>query len=259
MKSNNKTKKKKILLLDNQESNCLNEPNLIKSKKIYRNKYKKYFINLLKSRTFLFLLFILFILSILLFILINKFKVDNNKLKICLCTLGKQENRYINEFVQHYKKYGVDKIYLYDNNDEDGEKFEEVISSDIEKGFVEIINWRGKTSPLLDIMNDCYKNNMENYDWLLFYEIDEYIHLHNYNIKSFLNQKKFEGCQLVYLNMICHTDNNKLYYQNESLAKRFPKIVPKTKYLGKNLEVKSIIRGKITNMVIKNKNTINNQ
>ena len=51
---------------------------------------------------------------------------------------------------------------------------------------------------------------MANYDWLLFYEIDEYIHLHNYNIKSFLNQEKFDGCQLIYLNMICHTDNNKL-------------------------------------------------
>ena len=108
------------------------------------------------------------------------------------------------------KKYGVDKIYLYDNNDEDGEKFEDVISSEIKKGFVEIINWRGKTSPLLDIMNDCYKNNIANYGWLLFYDIDEYIHLHNYNIKSFLNQEKFEGCQLIYLNMICHTDNNKL-------------------------------------------------
>ena len=37
--------------------------------------------------------------------------------KICICTLGKEENRYIREYVQHYKDYGVDKIYLYDNND----------------------------------------------------------------------------------------------------------------------------------------------
>ena len=38
------------------------------------------------------------------------------KSKVCLCTLGKQENRYIREFVSYYKKLGVDKIYLYDNN-----------------------------------------------------------------------------------------------------------------------------------------------
>ena len=43
-------------------------------------------------------------------------------MKICVCTLAKNENRYIKEFVEHYKKYGVDKIYLYDNNDIDGEK-----------------------------------------------------------------------------------------------------------------------------------------
>ena len=221
--NNNKTKKKKGLIINNQESNSLKKPIYIKSKKIYRNRHKNYFNNLLKNRKFLFILFILFIFSILLYILINIFKLVKYKLKVCLCTLGKQENRYIKEFVRHYKKYGVDKIYLYDNNDEDGEKFEDVISSDIEKGFVEIINWRGKTSPLLDIMNNCYKNNMANYDWLLFYEIDEYIHLHNYNIKSFLNQEKFEGCQLIYLNMICHTDNNKLYYQNQPLGKGFPK------------------------------------
>lgn len=65
-------------------------------------------------------------------------------LKVCVCTLGKQENRYIREFVEHYKEYGVDKIFLYDNNNINGEKFEEVIKDYIEKGFVEIINFRGK-------------------------------------------------------------------------------------------------------------------
>ena len=33
-----------------------------------------------------------------------------NNLKICVCTLGKEENRYITEFVEYYKNYGIDKI-----------------------------------------------------------------------------------------------------------------------------------------------------
>ena len=38
-------------------------------------------------------------------------------------------------------------------------------------------------------MNDCYSRNFEKNDWLIFYEIDEFIHLENYtNIKLFLNQ-----------------------------------------------------------------------
>ena len=32
------------------------------------------------------------------------------------------ENKYIREFVEFYEKHGVDKIFLYDNNDIDGEK-----------------------------------------------------------------------------------------------------------------------------------------
>ena len=43
------------------------------------------------------------------------FKIKNTK--VCICTLGKKENRYVREFVEYYEKYGIDKIFLYDNND----------------------------------------------------------------------------------------------------------------------------------------------
>jgi len=98
-------------------------------------------------------------------------KIYYNKIKVCVCTLGKNENRYIKEFVQHYEKYGVDKIFLYDNNDIDGERFETVIKDYSEKGFVDILDWRGKKKQIYNIMNDCYKQNYRNYDWLIFYEI----------------------------------------------------------------------------------------
>ena len=233
-----------------------------KLKRKYRNKEKKrkYIKKKYNNISKVFKLLLIIILSILLFILIYINKSQINKIKVCLCTLGKQENRYIKEYVEHYKKYGVDKIYLYDNNDVNGEKFEEVISDDINEGFVEILNWRGRKFQIYNIMNDCYRKNNANYDWLLFYELDEFIYLRNYtNIKSFLHQNKFKGCQLIYLNMICHTDNNKIYYENKSLAERFPERVPRTKYLGKNLEIKSIIRGNITNMKIENMHTITNK
>ena len=47
---------------------------------------------------------------------------------MCICTLGKKENKYIREYIGHYKALGVDKIFLYDNNDIDDEKFEDVLS-----------------------------------------------------------------------------------------------------------------------------------
>ena len=188
---------------------------------------------------------------------INNINNDYLKLKVCVCTLGKKENRYIKEWVEHYKKYGVDKIFLYDNNDLDGEKFEDVIKNDIDKGFVEIFNWRGKLKPIMSIMNECYRNNYDKYDWIIFYEIDEFINLHNYtNVKHFLNEEKFKNCKLIYLNLVLHTDNNQLHYENKPLLERFPEIVPPSKAY---FEVKSILRGHIPNIYINCIHTINKQ
>ena len=176
-----------------------------------------------------------------------------NNTKVCLCTPAKNENRYIREFVGHYEKYGVDKIFLYDNNDIEGEKFDEILSDYIEKGFVEVRDWRGKAKALMQMMNDCYQTNYQIYDWLIFYELDEYIHLSNYtNVKPFLNLPRFKHCEVIYLNLICHTDNNLIYYDNRSLAERFPRTVPKYKKGGYRLEIKSILRGHIPNIEITN-------
>jgi hypothetical protein len=183
---------------------------------------------------------------------------NNNHLKVCVCTLGKEENKYAKEFIQHYENYGVDKIFLYDNNDIDGERFEDIIKDYKEKGFLDIINWRGKKNQIYIIMNDCYKRNYKKYDWLIFYEMDEFIHLNNYtNVKSFLNEYKFKSCILIYLNLVCHTDNNLLYYENKSLFERFPETVPDNRIGGQLLEVKFILKGHIPNIVIDNMHTCN--
>ena len=52
----------------------------------------------------------------------NKLK----KTKICICTIGKRENKYIKEFIEYYKNYGIDKIFLYDNNNLNEEYFENI-------------------------------------------------------------------------------------------------------------------------------------
>ena len=201
----------------------------------------------------------LLILNFILLLILIFLKIESNN-KTCICTLGKQENRYVREFVEYYYKIGVDKIYLYDNNNVNGERFEEVIGDFIKNGFVKILNWRGKRLPQMKAMNDCYQKNYKNYNWLMFYDIDEYISLADYsNIKYFLNEKKFQSCQLIYLNLITHTDNNNLYYENKSLFERFPEKVPITKPEGKRLEIKFILKGNISNLKIKNQHYCNHR
>ena len=169
-------------------------------------------------------------------------------MKVCLCTIGRRENLYVREFTNYYQKLGIDKIFLYDNNEKNGEKFDLILKDYIDNGFVQIIDFRGKYSPQMESMEDCRKNNFKNYNWLLFFDLDEYLFLRNYsNIKDFLNQKHFEKCQRIHLNWYIHTDNNLLLYDNRTLKQRFPnkKAYGKDKNLPLSNYVKSILKGNI--------------
>ncbi len=179
--------------------------------------------------------------------------------KICICTCCKDENRYIIEFANHYFSYGTDKIYIYDNNDIDGERFENVINGYLKNNSIEIVNYRGKSKIQMDAFNDCYQKLKTKYDWIIFYDIDEFIHLKNFqNIKKYLNQYHFIKCNAIYLNHVIHTDNNQIYYHNSSLTKRFPKTYKYNKF-EKNSEIllskgiiKTILRGNLSNIIITN-------
>ena len=54
--------------------------------------------------------------------------LDKNKTMTAICLIAKQENRYIKEFVNYYKKLKITKIFLYDINDLNGEHFEDILS-----------------------------------------------------------------------------------------------------------------------------------
>ena len=119
-------------------------------------------------------------------------------LKVLLCTIGKEENKYIKEFINHYRKLKIKKIILYDNNDIDGEMFQDILENEIANNFVEIINYRGFQLPQEKAIINCYKNYSKNYDWIAFYDIDEFLQIINFtNINKFLSLPKFKKCQSI--------------------------------------------------------------
>ena len=203
------------------------------------------------------------LLTIMLYSKIIKRKYEKNNeqgIKICLCTLGKNENRYIREFAQYYKNYNVDKIFLYDNNDIDSEAFDKIINDFVQDKFITIINWRGRIREQMKIMNHCYKENFDKYDWLIFYDIDEFIHIGDFNdIKKFLNQRKFLNCQNIYLNWLYHTDNDLIEYDNRSLFQRFPIKDPNINKKAYKIPGKSIIKGHIGNISFQNMHILNRE
>ena len=62
-------------------------------------------------------------------------------------------------------------------------------------------------------------------------------------ISAFLSNKRFEKCKNIKINWLIYTDNNKLYYENKSLEKRFtsPNLNDSANYV-----IKSTIKGKIS-------------
>ena len=174
----------------------------------------------------------------------------NNSLgsNIAMCSIAKKENLYIEEFVEHYKNLGFKKIFLYDNNELGGENFSEVLGNYINNNFVEIKNYRGMLSPQKKAYNDCYVNNNINYDWIAFYDIDEFLYIINYtNINKFLSLPKFKKCSSILINWKYYGDNNNIYYEQKPVQYRFtqPFIFLKNKTYDKYFfsAAKSIVKG----------------
>ena len=85
----------------------------------------KFFLNL-KTKKFLIILFLM------LLIILPKIIFNSKDIRVCLCVLAKLENKYIIQYIEHYKKIGVDKMFIYDNNDLNGEKFDFILMEYIE-------------------------------------------------------------------------------------------------------------------------------
>ena len=94
--------------------------------------------------------------------------VKVNTGKVALCCIAKMENDYIREFVDYYQKLGFDKLYLYDNNNLEGERFEELLADYLLLGFVEIIDFRGKKICQLEAYQNCCDIHRLDYDWIAF-------------------------------------------------------------------------------------------
>lgn len=165
---------------------------------------------------------------------------ENNK--IALCVIVKNENKYINEFVNYYHKLGVTKIFIYDNNELDDDKYEENLKFELEKKIVEIINFRGKIKAQNQAYNDCYNKHSKKFDWFIISDCDEFYYFPEGNLNDFLDKALFKDCDSIMLNLVEMGDNNLTYYENKPVLERF-----KGAKMSKTVFIKSIHRGGHTN------------
>jgi len=200
----------------------------------------------MRFNLYLFILYIKFNLIILLvFFIYHRKKIK----KVGLCVIGKLENLYAKEYVNYYKNLGYKHIFIYDNNNKDDENFETILNKDIKNGFVSIIDFRGfrgsKDSPQFDAYYDCYEKYNKDYDWLSFFDFDEFLELKPNNLKiyEFLDNERFNNCISVKVNWLLYSDNNSIYYENLPIQRRFLSPLINSSM---NIHIKSTVRGNLT-------------
>ena len=96
-------------------------------------------------------------------------------LKIAICTMAKNENLYIKEFVDYYLKLGIDHIFIYDDNEPNTEKISNVFNNSYKSHITIYDNIIDKTlKDQSQVYTLCYNNNKNVFDWIFMIDIDEY-------------------------------------------------------------------------------------
>ena len=137
---------------------------------------------------------------------------------VAVCAIGRYENRYAVEWVEHYKAIGVDKIYIYDNNrPEDGEVFADVLQPYIDSGLVGIVKWDGLQKQAYE---DCYNRHNGEHRWMGFFDFDEFVEIQDgRNVKDLL--ACFDFADVLVMNWRTMTDSGQLRYKNKPVKERF--------------------------------------
>ena len=162
---------------------------------------------------------------------------DEKPQSVAICAIGRLENRYAVEWVEHYKALGVDKIYIYDNNHpEDGECFSDVLRPYELLGFVEIVKWTDKQNPAY---MDCYQRHQGEHKWIGFFDFDEFVEIPSgRNIKDLLDG--FYFADVLVLNWRVMTDNGQVHYEPKPVKERFTEGTGEDFTI--NLHVKSFVQ-----------------
>ena len=170
---------------------------------------------------------------------------------IALCVIGRRENRYAREFVEHYKALGFDHIILCDNNREGEERFEDVLGDYIEQGYVEVMDYRDKPGMQCIAYSAVYRKYSDRYGWMAFFDFDEFLTIANggdiHELMSY-----YKGYDCVFFNWMNFGDNGLVHDDGRSLQERFTKPLPRQfvqyRDIPENDHIKCVVRGGIEHL-----------
>jgi len=174
---------------------------------------------------------------------------DDKELKVLLCCIGRLENMYIREYVEYYKSIGFTNICLYDNNRDGEDDFHEVIGDYIDNGYVILKNYRNITTPCqFKAYDECYAEYGDKYDWIAFFDIDEFLFMNQENnVSNLLSNKRYDGYKMIHFNWLMFGDCDMVYNDGRPMRVRFTKPLDVNSMCDygfpETFHIKSVIRG----------------
>jgi len=154
-------------------------------------------------------------------------------MKVALVCIAKDEDHYIKEWVDYHKKLGFDKIFIYQN----------FWRCSLEDDILEKIEFDIEY-PQMRAYNEFILKYREEYDWVAFLDVDEFIVLKKHrNIKHLIDNYGNYGAAIG-INWVFFGDNglDKVENGNYSVIERFTK-----RQIGVDKHIKSIVNLKYGN------------
>ena len=161
-----------------------------------------------------------------------------------ICAIAKNENAYLYEWAEYHLSLGFSHIYVYDNNDVDGERVDDVFANTEIVSKISVFDVRGEKFVQKKVYNEFYAKAC--FDWCAFIDIDEFITLRKLkSILEYLSSKS--SWDSVHLNWMCFGDGGKVRYEQSSVASRFASPWKRDVYYSytdkqENSHIKSIIK-----------------
>ena len=152
-------------------------------------------------------------------------------MKTALVAIGRRENQYAREWVSHHLALGFDHIYIYDNNHDGEDRFEDVLGDFVAENHVTIIDYRNREKAQRSAYNDAYQRLSAEYDWIAFFDFDEFLCLPS-DLSAFL--ESIPACyHAVMIPWLMMTDSGLVHNDGRPLMQRFTESTTRGEQQGK--------------------------
>lgn len=145
-------------------------------------------------------------------------------MRIAIVTFAKDEELYIQEWIEYYRKLGATHFFIFDNNDVGNNKLPELLKNDKD---ITIIDVRGREAlNCAGMQVGCntriYNEQKDNFDYFGYFDVDEFLYMEGKTIPEFVSQEQFKDVDVIKFNWRYYGDNDLVFYDPRPVQERFP-------------------------------------